>query len=62
MIAKHEATHEMYSPKSPKNTVKSRNTINMFMTLIHILIYIYIFININLLRERMREEGEESRE
>ena len=40
MIAKYEVTQEMYSPKSPKNGVKSQNTINTFMPLIHILKYI----------------------
>ena len=45
MIAKHEATHEMYSPKSPKNVIKSRNTRNMCIPPIHIFKYIYIYIN-----------------
>ena len=36
MIAMHEATQEMYSPKSPANGEKFWNTINMYALLIHI--------------------------
>ena len=36
MIAKHEVTQEMYSPKSPANGKKFQNTINMYALLIHI--------------------------
>ena len=55
MIIRYEATQEMYSPKSPENGVKSRNTRNTCTPPIHILIYILYIINI---REIMREERE----
>ena len=56
VIAKHIAIQKMYSPKSPKNGVKSRNTRNTRTPPIHILKYSYIYI---LFLER---EGEEESE
>jgi len=48
---------KLYSPKSPKNGVKSRNTRNACTRPIHILKYILL-----LFLEREREEEREERE
>ena len=55
-LARHEATQSTRL-KSPKNAVKSRNTINTYTLLIHIIyIYKYIYIRENKRGEREREE------
>ena len=57
MIVKHEATHEMYSPKT-ETQYRVKNLGSLWTRAsklpIHILKYIYILYN----RERMREEKE----